>query len=103
MRIDSRILTLALLSAAQFAVFLALLAPSEAKVEAGHTFSGGDCWQSGTPLQCRTNWEGPGKNLKLRIIDQMNNSGINHPQPDGVRKLERCRRATGLFDDGPHE
>jgi hypothetical protein len=67
---------LTLLGFAQFLIFLTVLGSRQPEAEAGHTLGGGDCWQSSTPLQCRTNWEGPGKILKLRIIDQMGNSGL---------------------------
>ena len=38
---------------------------------AGHSIVGGDCWQVGTPLMCRTNWQGANTPLYLRVDDQI--------------------------------
>ncbi|GEM_PF-2835843 len=46
------------------------------KVEAGDKIFGGDCWQAGTPLLCRTNWGGGNTVLRLRMIDQLNNQTL---------------------------
>lgn len=42
----------------------------------GDTVVSGDCWRSGTPLLCRTNWAGSDQLLYLRLVDQLNSSGL---------------------------
>jgi hypothetical protein len=56
---------------------IVLLAPGRvAPALAGDTFGNGDCWRSGTPLLCRTNWVSGGL-LPIRLVDYMGNSGLH--------------------------
>jgi len=36
----------------------------------------GDCWQPLTPTMCRTTWTGRGSSIWMRLIDQMNDTGL---------------------------
>jgi hypothetical protein len=63
---------------AEFTLFVALVLGglTTTPVLAGHTFSGGDCWRTGTPFDCRQNWQGKNTVEVMRSIDQTNNSGL---------------------------
>lgn len=50
----------------------------QAKASAGDTIDTGDCWRFGTPLLCRTNWAGADQILYLRLVDELNSSGLRN-------------------------
>ena len=51
----------------------ALVVPG--RVQAGHTYGGGDCWRAGTPTDCRTSWVNKNSLVGLRIVNQLANGG----------------------------
>jgi hypothetical protein len=46
------------------------LLPGGSLALAGHTLAGGDCWQAGTPLLCRTTWNNTYRQVDLSLFDQ---------------------------------
>lgn len=42
----------------------------EEQARAGHTLAGGDCWQVGTPLLCRTTWTSSTRIVNLNLYNQ---------------------------------
>jgi hypothetical protein len=53
------------------------------RANAGHTLAGGDCWQPGTPLLCRTTWNSTDRIINLNLYNQ-----FTHVRPDWYPNAE---------------
>lgn len=86
-RSAARLLALEVL---MFALGLNLAAPGVAL--GGHTLGpGGDCWRSGTPLNCRATWLGGDQHtIYVRIINQLNDTTLWNYATQGCAAWENA-------------